>query len=392
MAPKGFATAGVRCGIKRIEGRKDLALIVAEKDAAVAGVFTTNMVKASCITLNQEHIKGGRARAVVINAGNANACNGERGMADARRTAALAAGVLGVPETSVFVASTGVIGHFLPMDKIEAGIADAAACLHGDDGHDAAEAIMTTDTFSKEIAVEFDLDGMTVRMGGMAKGSGMIEPNMATMLAFITTDAAVDSVLLQTMMNRVVRATFNAITVDGDTSTNDMCLVLANGIAGNPVVTDASSHDARIFEQALHDVCLFLAKEIARDGEGATKLVEIAVNNMTGAMRIAKTIANSPLVKTALFGNDPNWGRILAAAGRSGIPFDPDKVTITLAGTSVFAAGRPTAFDAAAVSAKMKAKELQIVVDGGQSGGETATVYTCDLSYDYVKINADYHT
>ena len=392
VAAKGYKTAGIRCGIKKIEGRNDLALIVSDVDAVAAGVFTTNVVKAHCVLLNQENIKDGVARAVVVNAGNANACNGERGMADARRMSELVAAAVGTSGRRVLNASTGVIGHFLPMEKVEAGIAEAAAKLHGGEASDAVQAIMTTDTFPKEIAVEFDLGGVTVRMGGMAKGSGMIEPNMATMLGFITTDAAVESSVLQNALRRVAAATFNIITVDGDTSTNDMCLLLANGLAKNPLVKDPESPEAKRFEEALTTVCLHLAKEIARDGEGATKLVEVTVKNVALAQKVAKTIANSPLVKTALFGNDPNWGRILAAAGRAGVSFDPNHVEVALTGTTVYACGVPTAFDPAAVSEKMKAKEIQIVVDFHQPGGETVTVYTCDLSYDYIKINADYHT
>jgi glutamate N-acetyltransferase / amino-acid N-acetyltransferase len=392
VAPQGFRTAGVSCGIKQIAGRNDLALIVSETDAAATGVFTSNVVKAHCVLLNQDHIKDGMARAVVVNAGNANACNGERGRSDARRIVQLAAKALGVPERRVLNASTGVIGHFLPMEKVEAGIESATARLHGGEGSDAAQAIMTTDTFPKEIAVAFEIGGAAARMGAMAKGSGMIAPNMATMLAFITTDAAVAPGVLQETLRRVVDVTFNAVTVDGDTSTNDMCLLLANGAAGNTAIVDAKSAEAGQFEKALHFVCEHLAKEIARDGEGATKLVAVTVKNVNKARQVAKTIANSPLVKTALFGNDPNWGRILAAAGRSGAAFDPDKVTIALAGTPVYAGGSPVAFDPAEVSEKMKAREIQIVADFHQPSGETATVWTCDLSYDYVKINADYHT
>ncbi len=392
VAPHGFAAAGVCCGIKTAKGKNDLALIVSECDASAAGVFTTNVAKAHCVISNQERIKSGLARAIVVNSGNANACNGERGAADVERMTQLVAQLLKVDASRVLSASTGVIGHFLPMDKVETGIKEAASKLHGDDGSDVTQAIMTTDTYPKEIAIEFEMSGTEVHIGAIAKGSGMIAPNMATMLCFVTTDVAVAAPLLQEIVRRVVESTFNAITVDGDTSTNDMCLVLANGKAGNPPLNDANNDDFKRFEQALHHVCLHLAKEIARDGEGATKLVEVVVKNAHSPRQIAMTIANSPLVKTALFGNDPNWGRILAAAGRSGVKFDPAKVEITLADTTVFANGAPTAFDAAMVSAQMKAKEIQVVVDLHQPGGSTASVYTCDFSYDYIKINADYHT
>ncbi len=413
VAPQGFRTAGVRCGLKR--KRKDIALIVSEVDAVAAGVFTTNIVKAPCILSNQTHLQDGLARAIVVNSGNANACNGEQGWTDAVDMVNHAATALGVSHRRVLSASTGVIGSPLPMDKVTAGIHDAAGQLHDGDCADAAEAIMTTDTFPKSAAVEFTLSGKMARLGAIAKGSGMIAPNMATMLAFITTDAAIEQPVLQEMLRRVAFYTFNSITVDGDTSTNDMTLALANGLCGNPGIDNLESADARAFEKALYSVCLHLAKEIARDGEGATKLVEVTVQNvappdhLTAAYAaqgrelspedrarfprtVAKTIANSPLVKTALFGNDPNWGRILAAAGRAGVAFDPDRVEIALAGTTVYRDGAPTNFNGYVVSEAMKSKEVSILVDFHQPQGETATVYTCDFSYDYVKINAEYHT
>lgn len=414
VAPKGFKTAGVHCGIKR--RRNDIALIVSEVDAAAAGVFTTNTVKAHCVLSNKEHLKDGLARAIVANSGNANACNGEQGWKDAGRMVDLAAEALGVPHRRVLSASTGVIGVLLPMEKIATGIASAAAILHEGSAADAAEGIMTTDTYSKQFAVEFTLTGGKIgRIGAMAKGSGMIAPNMATMLGFITTDVAIDQPLLQAMLARCVWYTFNSITVDSDTSTNDMVLVLANGLAGNTKIEKPETQDAAVFETALYNVCLHLAKEIARDGEGATKLVEVTVKGVAPpenlvqayeergmalspeqragfARSIAKSIANSPLVKTALFGNDPNWGRILAAAGKTGIAFDPNVVEVTLAGHKVYAGGRPTDFNGYVVSEAMKVKEVNITVDFHQEGGEDATVYTCDFSYDYVKINAEYHT
>ncbi|MGO8672325.1 MAG: bifunctional ornithine acetyltransferase/N-acetylglutamate synthase [Capsulimonadaceae bacterium] len=413
VAPRGFTAAGVYCGIKR--KRNDLALILSDVDAAAAGVFTTNVVKAPCILGNQENLVNGVARAIVVNSGNANACNGDRGVADSVEMVRQAALALGVSPVHVLSASTGVIGHPMPMEKIIAGIRDAAGKLHGETCDDVAEAIMTTDTFDKQVAVEFELEGVSARMGAIAKGSGMIAPNMATMLGFITTDAAIEQPVLQEMLRRIAWHTFNSITVDSDTSTNDTALVLANGLAGNKIINSLESPAARIFENALYSVCLHLAKEIARDGEGATKLVEVTVQNVAVPIHIsnafdnngieltpeqraafprsvAKTIANSPLVKTALFGNDPNWGRILAAAGRSGVAFDPETVEIALAGSTVYRNGRPTDFNGYVVSEKMKAKEVQILVDFHQPGGESATVWTCDFSYDYVKINADYHT
>jgi len=414
VAARGFKTAGVYSGVKR--KRNDLALIVSDVDAAAAGVFTTNIVQAPCVVSNQTHLQDGLARAIVVNSGNANACNGEQGWTDAVAMVKFAAETLNIPHRRVLSASTGVIGHKLPLEKVIAGIENAATKLHGDSCEDAAQAIMTTDTFLKQVAVEFTLEnGITARLGAIAKGSGMIAPNMATMLGFLTTDIAIEQPVLQEMLRRVCWYTFNSVTVDGDTSTNDMVLCLANGLAGNPLIDSLESADARTFEKALYSVCLFLAKEIARDGEGATKLVEVTVQNvavpeklaqtyaangleLTPEQRagfprsVAKTVANSPLVKTALFGNDPNWGRILAATGRAGIAFDPERVEIALAGTTVYRNGMPTDFNGYVVSEAMKAKEVQILIDFHQPDGETATVWTCDFSYDYVKINAEYHT
>jgi glutamate N-acetyltransferase/amino-acid N-acetyltransferase len=391
-------------------------LIVSDSDAVAAGTFTQNIVRAHCVIANEERIKDGKARAIICNSGNANACNGDEGAAADKRMAELVAELTGIAADQVLTASTGVIGVALPTEKIEAGIKAAFEKLHGETCDDAAEGIMTTDTYPKQFAVEFPLaGGKTGRIGAIAKGSGMIAPNMATMLGFITTDAAIEQPVLQEMIRRVAWYTFNSITVDGDTSTNDMTLVMANGLAGNKPIDNLESEAARTFEKALYSVCLHLAKEIARDGEGATKLVEVTVQNVAvpknvadayaangieitpeqraGFPRaVAKTIANSPLVKTALFGNDPNWGRILAAAGRAGIAFEPEFVEISLAGTTVYRSGMPTEFNGYVVSEKMKAKEVQILVDFHQPGGETATVWTCDFSYDYVKINAEYHT
>jgi len=414
VAPRGFKAAGVYCGVKR--KRNDLALIVSDVDAVAAGVFTTNIVQAPCIVSNQAHLQDGLARAVVVNSGNANACNGEQGWADAVAMVNLAAEALGVPARRVLSASTGVIGTKMPIEKIAAGIPEAVSKLHDETCDDAAQAIMTTDTFIKRVAVEFPLEGgRTARLGAIAKGSGMIAPNMATMLGFLTTDVAIEQPVLSEMLRRVCWYTFNSITVDGDTSTNDMVLALANGLAGNAPISSLESADARAFEKALYSVCLYLAKEIARDGEGATKLVEVTVQGVAVPDRlaqtyaangleltpeqragfprsVAKTIANSPLVKTALFGNDPNWGRILAATGRAGVAFDPERVEIALAGTTVYRSGMPTDFNGYVVSEAMKAKEVQILVDFHQPEGEAATVWTCDFSYDYVKINAEYHT
>jgi glutamate N-acetyltransferase/amino-acid N-acetyltransferase len=313
-------------------------------------------------------------------------------MRDARRMAHLAGELLGIPATEVLVASTGIIGRLLPMERVEAGLRSAAGELSPEGESSAARAIMTTDTRPKEIAVEVPLDGKAIRIGGICKGSGMIAPNMATMLAFITTDADVWPEVLQSAMRGAVERTFNCVTVDGDTSTNDTLLILANGASGVRVPPASPAHAA--FCDALCYVCEHLAKELARDGEGATKLVEVRVRGARSAAQARKvglSIANSPLVKTALFGNDPNWGRILCAAGYSGVPFDAARMGLTLCGFPLVRNGEPVAFDEAAVSAAMKAPEVTIVLDLGQ-GGQSATVWTCDLSYDYVRINAEYTT
>ena len=398
-AARGFAAAGVRCGIKR--KRRDIALLVCTEagEATAAGVFTTNVVRAPCADRSEALLRAApSARAVVVNAGNANAGNGARGEADNAEMARLTAVSLGCDPDRVLTASTGVIGTPLPMPLLTAGIPDAARALEAspDAASRAAEGIMTTDTFPKERAVEFACAGVVARVGGMAKGSGMIAPNMATMLAFVTTDLAVAPALLDLALRRAVHVSFNCLTVDGDTSTNDSCFLLASGAAGNAPLADPDSPDFAAFVHALTDVCIYLAREVARDGEGATKLVTVRVTGAAtedDARRVARTVSESPLVKTALFGNDPNWGRILMAAGRAGVRFDPKAATASLAGVRIFAHGTPAAFDAPALSQAMAAKEIEIAVDLGVAGGTgAATFYTCDFSYDYVRINAEYHT
>ncbi len=397
LAPAGFRASGVRCGIKR--KRRDIALLVCDgPEATAALVGTQNFVRAPCVDRNEALRNGGAVlRAVVVNSGNANAGNGKQGEADNEAMAHFAAEAAGLQPSQVLTASTGVIGTKMPMELVASGIAEAGQelAIGTQSAANAAEAIMTTDTFSKEFAVEFVCAGKTVRVGGMAKGSGMIAPNMATMLAFLTTDLAIVPALLQDALKKAVDVSFNCLTVDGDTSTNDMCVLMASGAARNTAIMEANGADYAVFVAALTQVCVHLAREVARDGEGATKLVTV---NVTGAShdldarKVAKTIAESPLVKTALFGNDPNWGRILAAAGRAGVPFNPNHATAHLAGTCIFAHGTPAEFDAPALSQAMSAKEIEIAVDLGGGGAGYATVYTCDFSYDYVKINAEYHT
>ena len=396
-AARGFVVAGVRCGIKR--KRRDVALLVCDgHEATAAATFTQNRLRAPCAARGEGVIRGGdgKIKAIVVNAGNANAGNGPQGVVDNDAMAAFAAAALGCPPEKVLTASTGIIGNLMPMERVASGIAEAGLLLAAtpEAASEAAEAILTTDTFAKEFAIETEIGGVPVRIGGMSKGSGMIAPNMATMLAFLTTDAAVSSNALGVALRRAVGVSFNRLTVDGDTSTNDSCFLLASGAAGNAEIGDIDAPEFAAFADALTVVCVHLAKEVARDGEGATKLVTVLVTGAaqeSDADKVARTIAESPLVKTALFGNDPNWGRILAAAGRAGVAFDPHGVTATLAGTTIFAHGVPTDFNAAALSAAMASKEVTITVDLG-SGNAEATFYTCDFSYDYIRINAEYHT
>ncbi|HHW06169.1 MAG TPA: bifunctional glutamate N-acetyltransferase/amino-acid acetyltransferase ArgJ [Clostridia bacterium] len=396
--PQGFTAAGVSAGIKE-SGKKDMALIYAGKPCSAAGVFTQNLVKAAPVLLDMEHLKKtkGIAQAIIVNSGNANACTGGQGMQDARAMAQLTAAKLGIEPETVLVSSTGVIGQLLPMEKVEAGVALAAASLSKAGSRDAAEAIMTTDTKPKEIAVKFTLQGKEVTIGAMAKGAGMIHPNMATMLCFITTDAVIEPAALKQALQTAVDATFNMLTVDGDTSTNDTVLILASGLAGHEELTEGSDGYAD-FVDALTYACGDLARKIAADGEGATKLLEVEVRNapsLRDARLVAKAVASSNLVKTALFGEDANWGRILCAAGYSGAQFDPYKVDIYLksrAGqlqTAAQGAGIP--FDEEQAALILKEKEITFILDlhGGEAG---ATAYTCDFSYDYVRINADYRT
>lgn len=392
--PEGFVAAGVRCGLKS-EG-PDLALIVSDSAATVAGVFTTNRVQAACVQYSRRVVRNGTARAILVNAGNANACNGEPGDNDNRTLAEWVSRHLHIPPDAVLTASTGIIGHLMPMEKLQAGIADAVANLDRDEQTDTtlAHAIMTTDTRPKFRAAEVDSDQWVapIHFGGMCKGAGMIAPNMATMLAFVTTDARLPAPLLQEALKRAIAHSFNSVTIDGDTSTNDMCLLLASGMGEGEISRPGPAFED--FVEALTRLCVSLAKEIARDGEGATKLAEIVVRGAATeahAHTIARTVAESPLVKTALFGNDPNWGRLLMAAGRAGVPFDPTKIDVHIGPHLVCSQGGSVEFDRDAAHDYLTNKEVQIVLDLN-NGEETATVWTCDYSYDYIKINAEYHT
>jgi glutamate N-acetyltransferase / amino-acid N-acetyltransferase len=389
--PQGFKAGGMHCGVKR--KRLDLGYIVSEVPAAVAGVYTTNIFQAAPLLVTQESIaKENKIQAIIVNSGNANACTGEQGLKDAVTMQNDFADQLGIDQHLVAVTSTGVIGELLPMDKIQAGISQIL-----NDEYEAQDnflqAILTTDTCVKHTAVQLQIDGKTISIGGASKGSGMIHPNMATMLGFVTTDANVAHEDLLSALREVTNQTFNMITVDGDTSTNDMVLVMANGLAGNDQLTkDHPEWDK--FVNGLKIVSESLAKKIARDGEGATKLIEVQVNgafSYEAARAVGKSIISSNLVKSAIFGTDANWGRIVTAIGYSGVPVEPNGVKVALGSFKVFENGLPCPFDEAAAKSYLEQEVVQIYVDLNQ-GDYSATAWGCDLTYDYVKINASYRT
>ncbi|NJM97199.1 MAG: bifunctional ornithine acetyltransferase/N-acetylglutamate synthase [Phormidesmis sp. RL_2_1] len=435
-APKGFRAAGITAGLKP-SGAPDLALILSDCDAIAAGVFTTSQVRAACVDYCQDVLENKpAARAILCNAGQANACTGEQGKQDALASAATTATALHLAPDQVLIASTGVIGQRVKIDALQAGIPDLVAALTTDGSDKAARAIVTTDLVTKSIALETQMGNRPVRIGGIAKGSGMIHPDMATMLGFITCDAAVSPQLWQDMLRRATEKSFNQITVDGDTSTNDCLLALANGESRTPAITTAGPAADKL-EAMLTEVCIHLAKSITRDGEGATCLIEIEV---TGAMsdraanKIARTVAGSSLVKSAVFGRDPNWGRIAGAAGRAGIPFEQSDLSITLGNFTLMTHGTPQPFDRAAASHYLKQQAelstsamakilltnshhshdlqltdtqtpsarqqieiealshpVKIAINVGTGIGK-GLAWGCDLSYDYVKINAEYTT
>ncbi|HXE95299.1 MAG TPA: bifunctional glutamate N-acetyltransferase/amino-acid acetyltransferase ArgJ [Dongiaceae bacterium] len=393
MDIKGFQFSAVEAAIKK-PGRKDLALIYSEVPAAAAAVFTTSSVKAAPVLVSREHIAGGSAQALIVNSGNANACTGAPGMTVAQETASLVARALGIDSTAVQVCSTGVIGVQMPMDRIRTAIPALVDGLPSGTLDDIAQAIMTTDTFPKMEARGGQAGGVEYTVAGIAKGAGMIMPNMATMLSFIITDAAVEPGFLQRSFKKAVDRSFNAITVDGDMSTNDTCLIMANGMAGNPAITEGTA-EGSAFETILNDVLLSLAKLIVKDGEGASKFVEIRVGGArddADAKRAAMAIANSSLVKTAFFGQDANWGRIFAAVGYSGALVDQSLLSlhfddVCMARNGVFAGGDAEERG----TAVLKQKEFTVSVDLGIGNG-SATVYTSDLTHEYVSINADYRS
>ena len=398
-AAKGFEAAGVAAEIK-YKNRTDMAIVYSQEPCQVAGTFTTNVVKAAPVKWDQQVVKeSAYAQAVIINSGIANACTGAEGMAYCKETADEASKVLEIPADSVLVASTGVIGKQLPMDRIKVGVGKLAETKKDtiEAGTDAAKAIMTTDTCKKEIAFEIEIDGTVVTVGGMAKGSGMIHPNMCTMLSFITTDAAITKEALQKALSTDVNDTYNMISVDGDTSTNDTVTVMASGYAQNTLI-DSENDDYNVFASALKTLCQTMAKKIAKDGEGATKLIECQVvgfNEISGAKRLAKSVIRSSLVKAAMFGADANWGRILCALGYCGVDFDPDLVDVYFVGNAgrldVCKNGRGVEFDEDFAKKLLTENEITIICDMN-CGDKNAVAWGCDLTYEYVKINGDYRT
>lgn len=396
-AAKGFLASGMHVGIRKNKEKKDLALVWSERMCAAAAVYTTNKVKGQPLIVTREHLSDGKAQAIIVNSGNANTCTGEAGIAAAKRMAALVAERLPVKPEDVVVASTGVIGQLLDVSVIEAGMDSLVAGLSKAGYLDAREAIMTTDTVKKELAVQFELKGKTVTIGAMAKGSGMIHPNMATMLSFITTDCAIDQRLLQKALSASVRRSYNRVSVDGDTSTNDMVVILANGMAENPIITSADD-DYQEFYEALDWLNIQMARAIARDGEGATKLIECVVEGASDeekAEQLAKGVICSSLVKTAFFGADANWGRILCALGYTRNDFDPEKVDVSFESASGYISvcknGAPLPFNEEKAKKILSYQEVTVYVDLHE-GDAQATAWGCDLSYEYVRINGDYRT
>lgn len=393
-APLGFKSSGVAADLRgKGDTKKDVAILYSEIPATAAGVFTQNSVKAAPVLVTQQIMQQGLLQAIVINSKNANACTGPQGMEDAKNMACLTAEALHMNPALVAVSSTGVIGVPMPMERVAPGILAAASALSQKGHSDTAVAMMTTDTYPKEIAIQLEIDGVTIRMGGVAKGSGMIHPNMATTLGFITTDARISLEALQSALRRGNEDSFNMISVDGDTSTNDMVIVMANGLAGNSEIQiDTHSYDA--FADALQYILTFLAREVARDGEGATKLLEVHVEgagSVEEARKAARSVSRSLLVKTAIFGKDANWGRILCALGYSGADFDPNRVDLHIGTVQVMQQGVPLHFDEDAAAKILSEPQVRVTAHLHQ-GAAVATAWGCDLSYDYVKINGDYRT
>ncbi|APF24786.1 bifunctional glutamate N-acetyltransferase/amino-acid acetyltransferase ArgJ [Clostridium butyricum] len=396
-APKGFLASGIYCGIKQGSVKKDLALIYSEVPAKASGMFTKNKVKGAPIYICKDHLSNKKAQAIIINSGNANTCTGDDGLSKAKKMTALQAKALNLKADDILVASTGVIGVPLNIDAIKDGIPLLTEKLSKNGNQDAASAIMTTDTFMKELAAEFYIGDTKVTLGTMAKGSGMIEPNMGTMLSFITTDISISPQLLDEALKSTVTITYNRVSVDGDTSTNDSIFILANGQANNPTITE-KDENYYTFVNVLKEINTIMAKNIAKDGEGATKLLECQVigsANEKDAVLFGKSVINSSLVKTAMFGSDANWGRILCALGYANVDFDPEKVDVSFESCAgeieVCKNGSSVAFDEDKAKKVLDQKEIIIKINLSQ-GESTAYVWGCDLSYEYVKINGDYRS
>ncbi len=389
-SPRGYSAGAVSAGIKNSGTRRlDLGILLSEKSCNAAAVFTGNKVKAAPVILSQQRLIRGKATALVVNSGCANACTGTQGLADATEMAELAARNCVVLSDDVIVASTGVIGDYLPMERIRAAVPDITLSVDG--GHDLARAIMTTDTVPKEVALPVDNDSYII--GGIAKGSGMIHPDMATLLCFLTTDAAVDAGFLAKSLKRAVDISFNMVSIDGDTSTNDMVMIMANGCAGGDIIT-GEGEKAETFQHTLDRVCIYLAREIARDGEGATKLIEVTVKGAAGpadARTVARTVVASPLVKSAIHGSDPNWGRVITAAGYSGAEIVTDKFDLEIGGVKLVRGGCPVSYDEAAVARSLDEAEVFMTLNLNIGIGE-AVAWGCDLSEEYVTINSEYTT
>ena len=390
-SPIGFQASGIYCGLKR--KNKDIALLLSDQPAKVAAMFTTNKVPAHCVVYNKERVAAGSARALIVNAGNANCCTGKQGKKDNLELAHHTGDKLGLSAEDVLVLSTGVIGELMPMEKILTGVDMAVEALSPDGGLDAAHAIMTTDTVAKHFTAQFELDGKSCTIGAMSKGSGMIHPNLATMFGVFTTDVNISGELLDEAFRAAVHDSFNMMTVDGETSTNDTVLILANGAAGNIEIIE-KNENFEIFAAALKELAIKASQAIARDGEGATKLVTVDVTGAAtkeDAILAAKAIAKSMLVKTAIFGKDPNWGRVVQSAGASGADINLDAFAVEFAGVKVAENGGAIPFDRKKTTEMLKSNDVRIGIDLGV-GNASAAVFTCDLTYDYVTINAEYHT
>jgi glutamate N-acetyltransferase/amino-acid N-acetyltransferase len=392
----GFRTAALKAGIKA-SGNPDLGLIVADDYASCSAVFTQSRVSAAPVKISKKNMlkNKGKVKAVLVNAGNANACTGREGLQNAEASLKIVADGLSVKKENILICSTGIIGEQLPMNKLSCGISKALAMIEEKrSSHIFSKAIMTTDTVHKEIGTSFSIGKKNIKIAGTAKGVGMIAPNMATMLAFLLTDISVKPAVLRKILKDTAADTFNCVTVDGDTSTNDTCILLASGCAGNKIITSTTSKAALNFKSALRDVSYELARKIAADGEGATTMIQVLVKNAgsrNNALKAARSIAESPLVKTAVAGNDPNWGRIMMAAGKSGAFFKEENVSVTVGGIELFKKGAPLKFSARKAARAMSRKEVTIEVDMGMPKGE-AEILTCDFTHGYIKINADYHT